>query len=111
MPRDEDQMEAIKFILGIDRYQMNQRKSMISLNLNTGKGKTYCAIASMAYMGVTSAIISPMSDLMDQWYDFFLEYTDIDPNRIYRIAGSASIDKLFLRQLVLMIFIYVVMIP
>ena len=97
MPRDEDQMEAIKFILGIDRYQMNQRKSMLSLNLNTGKGKTYCAIASMAYMGVTSAIISPMSDLMDQWHDFFLEYTDIDPNRIYRIAGSASIDKLFLR--------------
>lgn len=97
MPRDEDQLEAIKFILGMDKYNLNQKKSMLSLNLNTGKGKTYCAIASMAYMGITSAIICPMSDLMDQWIKFFQEYTDIDPNRIYRIAGSASVNKLFLR--------------
>ena len=97
-PRDNDQLEAIKFIVGMGKYQINKKKSMLSLNLNTGKGKTYCTIASIAYMGLTSMVISPMSDLMDQWINFFIEYTDIDPKRIYRIAGSPSIDKLFTRS-------------
>ena len=96
-PRDEDQIEAIRFMLGIGKYKSNKNKSMLSLNLNTGKGKTYCAIASMAYLGIKSIIISPLSDLMDQWYGFLLEYTDIDPNRIYFISGTPSIQKLLSR--------------
>ena len=39
-PRDDDQKEAIKFILGMGKYKHNEYKSMLALNLNTGKGKT-----------------------------------------------------------------------
>lgn len=97
-PRSEDQIEAIKFILAMDKYKENERKSMLSLNLNTGKGKTYCAIASMAYLGIASIIISPTLDLLDQWNRFILEYTDINPDKIYKISGSPSIQKLLSRD-------------
>ena len=96
-PRDEDQIEAIRFILSMGKYKNNTPKSMLSINLNTGKGKTYCSIASIAYMGVKSIIISPLADLMDQWYNFFLEYTDIDPEKIYFISGTPTIQKLYMR--------------
>jgi len=97
-PRDKDQIEAIKFILCMDQYKFNERKSMLSLNLNTGKGKTYCAIASIAYLGIASMIIAPTLDVLNQWNRFFLEYTDIDPSRIYIISGTPTIQKLYNRD-------------
>lgn len=93
-PRDDDQKEAIKFILGIDNYRDNIRKSMLALNLNTGKGKSYCAIASMAYMGIASAIITASTGLLKQWKDFIMEYTDIEEKDICIVTGTPTIQKI-----------------
>ena len=96
-PRDQDQKEAIKFILGLDGYKRNEYKSMLALNLNTGKGKTYCAVAAMAYLGIATIIITQTSDVLDQWFNFIQEYTDIDKDDIYFISGTPTILKLFNR--------------
>lgn len=94
-PRDEVQKEALMFMLGKGPYNNNRNKTMLSLNLNTGKGKSYCAIATVAYKGMTTAIITSTLGCLDQWDGYFKEYTDIQPNEMYRLNGSPSIGKLY----------------
>lgn len=93
-PRDDDQKEAIKFILGMGRYQSNERKSMLALNLNTGKGKTYCTVASIAYLGIASAVITANTGVLEQWKKFILEYTDISERDICIVTGTPTIQRL-----------------
>lgn len=81
-PRDDDQKAAIRFIMGMGDYYYTQQHAMLSLNLNTGKGKTYCAIASLALKGIRTIIITSTTGCLEQWYNFFQEYTDISPNEI-----------------------------
>lgn len=98
-PRDADQIEAIKFILGMEQYRGNDVQPRLALNLNTGKGKSYCAISAIAYTGICSAIIAANLDVLNQWESYFYEYTDITPDSIYTVAGTPSIQKLFHRDI------------
>lgn len=85
-PRDDKQREAIKFIMGMDHYRYTSEYSMLSVNLNTGVGKTYCAIASLALMQARTIIITDSTNCIEQWYKFFFEYTDIREDEICWIS-------------------------
>ena len=98
-PRDEDQQEAIRFMLSIDKYKRNETSTMMSINLNTGKGKTYCAIAVAAYLGFRPIVITDSIGWLEQWKNFFVEYTDISKDEIYLISGSPSLAKLYNRDI------------
>ena len=87
-PRDEDQKQAIKFIMGLDPYQYTTQYAMLSLNLNTGKGKTYCTIASIALKKQRCAIITDTTGCLEQWYNFFQQYTDISPEDICWVSPT-----------------------
>lgn len=98
-PRDEDQIEAIRFMLSMDKYRHNETSTMMSVNLNTGKGKTYCAIATAAYLGLRSIVITDNVGWLEQWKAFFQEYTDIKADEIYLISGAPSLAKLYNRDI------------
>lgn len=95
LPRDDRQKEALKFMLGMENYKNNKYKSQLSVNLNTGFGKSYCAIATVSYLKLRSMVIAGNNNVLDQWKNYILEYTDTKKNEIYNIIGSYSIEKLF----------------
>lgn len=95
LPRDDIQKEALRFILGEKEYSYNKTKSQLSLNLNTGVGKTYASVAAIAYLGIKAIIITSQSGWLEQWKDKILEYTDIKPKEIFMIAGAPTVNKLF----------------
>lgn len=97
-PRDNEQKEALRFILGKAEYHSNSTKSQLGINLNTGKGKTYVTIMSIAYWLVRSMVIANKIGIINQWVEKILEYTDIKLKEIYIIEGSASIKRLFNRD-------------
>ena len=97
-PRDEDQKEALRFVLGTGRYLSNRLKSQLSLNLGTGKGKTYVAIGTIASLRMKSMIITYSSSILLQWKDRILQYTNIKEKEIYNIKGSGSIFRLFSKK-------------
>lgn len=99
LPRDNDQKEALAFMNGQRGYLNNKKKSQLSLNLNTGKGKTYCAIANTAIESLRSIVITSSIDWLNQWKDCILEYTDTLPSEIYMVVGSASIHRLLNRDI------------
>lgn len=94
-PRDQDQYEAIKFTCGIDDYAENAYKSQLSVNLNTGKGKTFCSIATIAFFKIKSIIITGSHTLLNQWKGEIVKYTNIPENKIVEINGSSDITKIF----------------
>lgn len=93
-PRDEKQILAINFLLGRGSYVSNKFYKRLMLSLDTGVGKTYCAIAAVQELGVLSAIILPDSTLMERWITGILEFTDISRDEIYIIKGRESIDNI-----------------
>lgn len=98
-PRDDVQKEALQFMLSLGKYQNNARNSMLSLNLQTGKGKTYCSITALSYLKMRSIIITNTNDWLAQWKAFFLEYTNIKSDEIYYISGTPTLMKLFNRDI------------
>ena len=98
-PRDDIQKEAIRFMLSMDKYYRNETSTMLSINLNTGKGKTYCAIAAAAFLGLRSIVITDNVGWLEQWKNFFAEYTNINKDEIYLISGAPSLAKLYNRDI------------
>lgn len=94
-PRDEDQIEALKFTCGIDQYAKNAYLNQLSLNLNTGKGKTYVSIATIAFFKIKSIIITGSNSLLKQWKDEIVKYTNLNEDQIVQINGSQSISMIF----------------
>lgn len=100
LPRDDVQKEALAFMLGERlQYKGNKAKSQLSVNLNTGVGKTYCSIAAIAYAGLRSIIITSSINWLEQWKKCILEYTDTKPNEIYMISGSPSVFSLLKKDM------------
>jgi superfamily II DNA or RNA helicase len=87
-PRDNDQVEALKFMCGIEEYQDNIHKPQLLLSLATGIGKTYCSIATMCFFGIKSIVITNSNSLLSQWEGEILKYTNISEKEIVRISGS-----------------------
>ena len=94
LPRDDVQKQAIEFVLGQGKWISNRYRSQLSVNLNTGKGKTYVAIAMVSYLHQRSIMITSNNDWIQQWRRNILEYTNIKDDEIYILNGSTSIIRL-----------------
>lgn len=93
-PRDDRQIEALKFMLCKDKYVYNQAKSQFAVNLPTGAGKTYCSTATISYLGIRSIIITAQSGILEQWKKAIVSYTNFYPENIYKLEGSAPINRI-----------------
>ena len=91
-PRDSDQYESFKFTCGLEDYSDNQYMTQLSINLNTGKGKTYVSIGTIAYYGIKSIIIAYSNSLLFQWYTELRTNTNLDHNSIMQITGDPKND-------------------
>ena len=95
-PRDEQQQEALRFMVGVNEYEENAYTNQLSVNLNTGKGKTYCSIATVCFFKIKSMIITGSNSLLSQWADEIVKYTNITHNEIIHISGSDSINMILM---------------
>ena len=93
-PRDEDQKQALKFMIGLGEYNENVYLPQLSVNLSTGKGKTYCSIATIAYTGMKSVIITGSNTLLSQWAENIKEYTNLTDKDIFFISGSDAMKMI-----------------
>lgn len=95
LTRDEDQLKTLKFVLGMDEYSYTKTKSQLSVNNNTGTGKTFIAVASICFTGRRAIIITSTIDWLNQWREKIKEYTPLTDKDIYTITGAGSINKIF----------------
>lgn len=93
-PRDDQQQEALRFMVGVNEYEQNQFCPQLSVNLNTGKGKTYCSIATICFFKIKSMIITGSNTLLAQWGEEILHYTNLKPHEVLHIVGSDTINMI-----------------
>ena len=97
-PRDNEQVQALQFCCGIGDYHDNYTRYQLSLNLNTGKGKTYTSIATIAFFKIRSIIITASTNLLDQWRERILEYTNLKNKEIINISGASMCNMIILKK-------------
>ena len=94
MPRNDRQYEALQFMLCKDKYAINSSKTQFSVNLNTGMGKTYCAVGTLSYLGIRTVIITSQSGILRQWGEKILEYTTLPSSEIIQLEGSSTLERI-----------------
>lgn len=94
LPRDERQATALRFMLGVKEYERTKYHSQLQLNLGTGVGKTYIAVATAAYMAINSIIITYSVGWLKQWIERIQEYTNIQKKDIMLLSGANSINMI-----------------
>lgn len=94
LPRSELQKESIAFMLGEGQYSNYKNYSQLVLNLDTGEGKTYIAIASICIKQLKTIIIIDNNTVRDQWVQSLLKYTDIDERSILHFTGSSTCESI-----------------
>ena len=100
LPRDDAQKETLDFMIGVtNAYKFTKFKSQLAVNLPTGKGKSYCSIATMAFSRIRSIIITSSINWLNQWEGYIYEYTDIKPREIFRLQGTPSIHSLLKKDM------------
>lgn len=91
-PRDTLQKKAIEFLNSFTQYDNSTQKF---LSLQTGEGKTFCALKSIIDRNLVPMIFVNRNKLKEQWKSKIIEYTGIDEDKIFIIQGKSSINKLF----------------
>ena len=94
LPKDDVQKEALRFTLGKGEYTSTATKSQLSVNLNTGKGKTYISVATFSFTGIKTIIITYATNWLEQWEDRILEYTNLTKKDICFITVSGVLYRL-----------------
>jgi hypothetical protein len=89
-PKDDLQKAAIAFL-----RRMEGDRTMPSrfLQLDTGKGKTYCTISLACALKVKSLIIVDTAELANQWKSQFLFHTDMKDSDVAILSGRESVDE------------------
>lgn len=92
-PRDDEQFQALNFMCGLtEEYHDNLYLPQLSVNLVTGKGKTYCSIATMCFFQIKAIVITASTSLLKQWTDDIKEYTNLDDKDIMFINGADTMN-------------------
>lgn len=93
-PRDEEQKIALRFTCGVNEFEENQHHTQLSLNLQTGKGKTYISIATASFLKIKSIVITHSNTLLSQWADNIKEYTNLEDEDILFLNGSPMLNMI-----------------
>lgn len=93
-PRDQTQIDAIKFLSHKDEYAKNGINSQFGLNLDTGVGKTYCMVNSIIQQNLKTIIICTKDSIKQQWINTFLEMSTVPRNKIRDIVGHDDLDNI-----------------
>lgn len=94
-PRDNNQVQAINFLLSINGFEKWARRTQLALNLDTGIGKTYCAIYSIIANKERAIVITHTQDIKAQWYQSFLKYSSIYEDKICNIDSGKILEEIF----------------
>lgn len=91
-----DMIDREKQIKPIE-YLATDPSPMRGLSLQTGVGKTYCAIKAISLLGRRAMIFT--KGLVNQWYDEIMDKTELMEDEVYIIQGIDSIAKLCKKDL------------
>jgi len=85
--RDQLQIDAFAFLEQTILYKSKN----VMLNLRTGSGKTFLGIKLITFLKFKTLIILDKLDLLEQWIDKILEFTELDKKEIKTLTGTPKL--------------------
>lgn len=98
LPKNKDQVRAIRFLTCSGEYSKLSKYSQQSLNTEPGFGKTYCAISAAIMRGKRTIVILHNTIVKGQWIRTLQDITDIPHDRIIDIDGTERMMKLMTEE-------------
>ena len=93
-PRDEAQIESMKFLNHEGRFKKGSMYAQFVLNLPTDTGKTSLLINHIVKSGMKTIIIGHKTNIKVVWKAEFLKFTNINEDDIVDIDSSSKIDQI-----------------
>lgn len=93
-PKSDFQKVAITFMASKGEFSKNAKYTQQVIDADTGEGKTFCGVASCAFLHSRIVIIVPFSKLLGQWKESFLKFTSVTEDQIMIVQGGKACDKI-----------------
>lgn len=93
-PKNSIQEDCIKFLCGEDKFFRSSMYSQISLNADTGDGKTFCTLYSICKYKMRAIIVTHINKIRNQWIDSALNMFSFDECNIVTITGANMMNNM-----------------
>lgn len=90
-PRDDDQVDVINFIAGINHHSSNINDSQLFLVKKPGFGKTYCSGVGLCKYKTKTLIIMHRDSLRTQWLNSLYNMSGLSSNEVHEISSSEEL--------------------
>lgn len=86
--------DSIDFLSAEGNFKKARTYSQLSLNIDTGDGKTYSTIASILRKKEIAIVITHKNNIKNQWLASFNNLTTVPKDKVINIESSAILDKI-----------------
>lgn len=93
-PRNEDQVDVIDFISGLNGHANNIETSQLFLVKAPGFGKTYCSGVGLCKYGVKTLIIMHRDSLRNQWLNSLFNMVGLSSKEVHEITSSEELYQI-----------------
>lgn len=93
-PRDDIQKLCMTFLAAMTKYEYLGETTQRFIRLRPGSGKTYSLCTATAFFRAKTVVIMPMSVLLKQWKDSYMNFTDIKEKEILIVKGSKKCEEI-----------------
>lgn len=90
-PRDNDQVDVINFIAGLNQHSNNVNESQLFLVKKPGFGKTYCSGVGLCKHRTKTLIIMHRDSLRKQWLNSLYNMSGLTSREVHEIASSEEL--------------------
>lgn len=93
-PRNDEQIDVINFIAGLNEHASNAKDSQIFLVKKPGFGKTFCSGVGLCKYGVKTLIIMHRDSLRQQWIHSLFKMNGFTSREVHEIKDSNELYQI-----------------
>ncbi len=93
-PRNKIQEDSISFLCSAGNFARGSKYAQLSLNADTGDGKTFCTVYSICNLNMRALIITHIEKIKAQWIDTCATMFTFDSKNLVDIAGTNVMEKI-----------------
>lgn len=94
-PKSDIQLIAISHMLSAPPYQDNAKYTQQLITMDTGEGKSFSAIAAIAFLKAKAIIVAPTVKIAEQWIDYYKKYTNIKNDQLLLVSGGKIAKEVY----------------
>lgn len=93
-PKNKIQEDSISFLCSAGNFARGARYSQLSLNVDTGDGKTFCTVYSICNLNMRALVITHIEKIKAQWINTCETMFTFNPKNLVNISGTNIMEEI-----------------